>query len=184
MNKLLIPAALLLAFAAPTAFGDEKIKARLTGYEEVPSVSTPASGEFEATVSKDEGMIEYELSYSGLLGTVQQSHIHFAQKAVNGSIVVWLCQTTTTPAPVSVAGLTPFCPQSGTVTGTITAANVITAGTASQQIVAGELAEVIAAIRARRTYVNVHSTPLTPGGEIRGQIGGNGRGGHGNHHRD
>jgi len=182
MNKLLIPAALLLAFAAPAAFGDEKIKTRLTGYEEVPSVSTPASGEFEAKISRDEGMIEYELSYSGLVGTVQQSHIHFAQKAVNGSIVVWLCQTTTTPAPASVAGLTPFCPQSGTVTGTITAANVITAGTASQQIVAGELAEVVAAIRAHRAYVNVHTTPLNPGGEIRGQIGGHG--GHGNHHRD
>ena len=61
------------------------------------------------------------------------------------------------------------------VAGQITAANVITAGTASQQIVAGELAEVIAAIRARRAYVNVHSTPLTPGGEIRGQIGGDGK---------
>jgi hypothetical protein len=184
MKKLLIPAALLLAFAAPTAFGDEKIKARLTGYQEVPSVSTPASGEFEAKISKDEELIEYELSYDGLVGTVQQSHIHFAQKAVNGSIVVWLCQTTTTPAPATVATLTPFCPQSGTVTGTIRAANVLTAGTASQQIVAGELAEVIAAIRAHRAYVNVHTTPLNPGGEIRGQIGGHGHGGHGNHHRD
>ena len=184
MKKLLIPAALLLAFAAPAAFGDEKIKAKLTGYEEVPSVSTPASGEFEAKISRDEGLIEYELSYDGLVGTVQQSHIHFAQKAVNGSIVVWLCQTTTTPAPATVASLTPFCPQSGTVTGTIRAANVLTAGTASQQIVAGELAEVIAAIRAHRAYVNVHTTPLNPGGEIRGQIGGHGHGGHGNHHRD
>jgi hypothetical protein len=183
MKKLLIPAALLLAFAAPTAFGDEKIKARLTGYQEVPSVSTPASGEFEAKISRDEGMIEYELSYSGLLGTVQQGHIHFAQKAVNGSIVVWLCQTTTTPAPATVAALTPFCPQSGTVTGTITAANVVAAGTPSQQIIAGELAEVIAAIRAHRAYVNVHTTPLNAGGEIRGQLrarghrGGDDRGG-------
>jgi hypothetical protein len=184
MTKLLIPVVILLAFAPPTAFGDEKIKARLTGYEEVPSVSTPASGEFEAKISRDEGMIEYELSYSGLVGTVQQSHIHFAQKAVNGSIVVWLCQTTTTPAPTSVAGLTPFCPQSGTVTGTITAANVIASNTTSQQIVAGELAEVIAAIRAHRAYVNVHTTPLNAGGEIRGQIGGRGRAGHGNHHGD
>ena len=74
------------------------------------------------------------------------------------------------PAPATVAGLTPLCPQSGTVTGQITAANVIAAATASQQIVAGELAEVIAAIRAGRAYVNVHSTPLTPGGEIRGQV--------------
>jgi hypothetical protein len=106
MKKLLIPAALLLAFAAPTAFGDEKIKARLTGYEEVPSVSTPASGEFEAKISPDEGMIEYELSYGGLLGTVQQAHIlrpKSRERQRRGLAV----QTTTTPAPAAVAGLTP-----------------------------------------------------------------------------
>jgi hypothetical protein len=185
MKPLPIVTALTLALAAPAAFADrdgDKIRARLTGYEEVPSVSTTGRGEFEATISHDEGLIEYELSYSGLVGTVQQSHIHFAQKGVNGSIVIWLCQTATTPAPAAVAGSTPFCPQSGTVTGQITAANVIAAATTSQMITAGELAEVIAAIRAHRAYVNVHATPLNPGGEIRGQIGGNRRGGQDDHH--
>ena len=181
MKPLPIVAALTLALAAPAVLADgDKIRARLTGYEEVPSVSTPAKGEFEATISRDEGLIEYTLSYSGLVGTVQQSHIHFGQRAVNGSIVIWLCQTATTPAPAAVAGLTPFCPPSGTVTGQITAANVIAASTTSQMITAGELAEVIAAIRAHRAYVNVHATPLNPAGEIRGQIGGNRRGGHDN----
>jgi hypothetical protein len=169
MKKLAIATALAAAFVATTATA-ENIRARLTGYQEVPSVSTPASGEFKAQISHDDGLIEYELSYSGLAGTVQQSHIHVAQRGVNGSVVIWLCQTTTTPAPTAVAGLTPFCPQSGTVTGQITAANVIAAGTASQQITAGELAEVIAAIRAGVAYANVHATPLNPGGEIRGQL--------------
>jgi CHRD domain-containing protein len=41
--------------------------------------------------------------------------------------------------------------------------------------VAGELDEVIAAIRAGVAYVNVHATPLNPGGEIRGQIRGSDR---------
>jgi len=186
MKKLPLAAALAFALAAPAVFADnggDKIRARLTGYEEVPAVSTPASGEFEARISRDEGMIEYELSYSGLQGSVSQAHIHFAQKAVNGSIVLWLCQTPGTPAPAAVAGLTPQCPQSGTVTGTLTAANVIAATTTSQLILAGELAEVIAAIRAGRAYVNVHALPLNPGGEIRGQIGGNrGRGHDGGHH--
>ncbi len=161
---------LLFATALPTAEQAEKIQANLTGYEEVPSVSTPASGRFKATISSDEQTIEYELSFNNIVGTVQQSHIHFAQKSVNGSVVIWLCQTATTPAPASVAGLTPMCPQSGKVTGTITSANVVAAGTASQQILAGELAEVIAAIRAGAAYANVHATPLNPGGEIRGQI--------------
>jgi CHRD domain len=71
------------------------IQATLTGYEEVPSVSTVASGEFRAQISKDDQTIEYELTYSGLQGTVQQSHIHVAQLSVNGSIVIWLCHTAT-----------------------------------------------------------------------------------------
>jgi hypothetical protein len=172
MKKLAIMTALFAALAVPTAARAEQIKAKLTGYQEVPSVSTPAKGKFEAKISRDEGLIEYELSYSGLTGTVQQSHIHFAQRSVNGSIVIWLCQTATTPAPASVAAITPFCPPSpsGTVTGHITKDNVIAAGTTSQQILAGELAEVIAAIRAGIAYANVHTTPLNPGGEIRGQI--------------
>lgn len=169
MKKLAIATAIAAGLGATIASA-ENIQARLIGYQEVPSVSTPASGEFKARISQDDGLIEYELSFSGLVGTVQQSHIHVGQRGVNGSIVIWLCQTTTTPAPAAVAGLTPFCPQSGTVTGQITAANVIAASTVSQQITAGELAEVIAAIRAGVAYANVHATPLNPGGEIRGQL--------------
>ena len=177
MEKLLISAGLLMACAATAALGQDRLGATLSGYHEVPSVSTPASGQFSAKISRDEKAIEYDLSYSNLVGTVQQGHIHFAQRGVNGSIVVWLCQTATTPAPAAVAAITPTCPQSGPVSGMITSANVIAAGTTSQMIVAGELAEVIAAMRARKAYVNVHTTPLNAGGEIRGQVGrGNGRG--------
>jgi hypothetical protein len=170
MKTLRVALALLVAAAVPALASAERIHAALTGYQEVPAVSTAGSGEFRAKIARDDQSIDYELTFSGLTGTVQQAHIHFAQRGVNGSIVVWLCQTTTTPAPAAVATLTPSCPQSGTVTGTITAANVISAATASQQITAGELAEVIAAIRAGVAYVNVHATPLNPGGEIRGQI--------------
>jgi hypothetical protein len=70
----------------------------------VPAVSTPASGEFKASISPDDGLIEYELSYSGLVGTVQQAHIHFGQPAVNGSIVIWLCQTATTCLRCAASG--------------------------------------------------------------------------------
>src|SRR5215831_114385 len=162
--------ALLLVPVLASADGPEKLRADLTGYEEVPSVSTPAHGSFTAVIAKDGESISYELTYEDLIGTVQQSHIHFAQKSVNGSVVIWLCQTATTPAPASVAAITPVCPQSGTVVGTITAANVVPAATTSQQITAGELSEVIAAIRGGVAYANVHATPLNPGGEIRGQI--------------
>jgi CHRD domain-containing protein len=141
-------------------------KARLQGFQEVPAISTEASGEFSAKLSEDETSIEYELSYENLTGTVSQGHIHLAQRSVNGAIIVWLCQTSTNRDPT---GLAPDCPQpSGTVTGTITAANVI--AQAAQGIAAGEFAELIDAMRAGVTYANVHSLPPFPGGEIRGQI--------------
>ena len=96
-----------------------------------------------------------------------QSHIHVGQLGVNGSIVIFLCQTATNPDPT---GLAPACPQQhGTVAGVITAANVIAGATASQQLMAGDLASVVAAIRAGAAYANVHTT-ISPGGEIRGQI--------------
>ena len=66
----------------------------------IANVVRPALG-------RDEGSIDYELTYSGLQGTVSMAHIHFAQRGVNGSIVLWLCQTAAAPAPAQVAALTP-----------------------------------------------------------------------------
>lgn len=170
--KLSAVLAMLLLLVAARGAQAETIQAELTGYEENPPVSTGARGEFRGSISRNDDAIAYELTYSGLEGTVTQGHIHFGQKSVNGSIVVWLCQTATNLSPTPG---TPGCPSSGTVTGTITASDVIAANTPSQRILAGELAEVIAAIRAGAAYVNVHSTPLTTGGEIRGQIRGSNR---------
>jgi hypothetical protein len=148
----------------------EKIEADLIGFREVPSVSTVASGEFHATINPGDQSIDYELRYSGLQGTVQQGHIHVAQLSVNGSIVIWLCQTA---APfLDPTNHAPQCPPGqateAVVTGHITAANVI-AGATTQQLKAGDLAAVIKAIRAGFAYANVH-TNVSPGGEIRGQI--------------
>jgi hypothetical protein len=150
---------------------DQLILAHLRGFQEVPSVSTPATGEFRAVISKDEQSIVYELRYSGLQNTISQSHIHFGQRSVNGSIVIWLC---TTAAITTAPPGTQTCPQSATgnlpLKGTITSSNVIAASTTSQLILAGELAEMIAAIRGGVAYVNIHGLPLNGGGEIRGQI--------------
>jgi hypothetical protein len=166
MKKLGIMTAFLVVLAVPPVARAEGITASLTGYQEVPAVSTVANGEFHGTISEDEQSIDYTLTYSGLQGTVTQAHIHVAQRGVNGSIVIWLCGTDTNPGP---AGTQP-CPSSGTVSGTITAGDVVAASMTSQQLDAGELDEVIAAIRARVAYANVHTSPLSTGGEIRGQI--------------
>ena len=144
----------------------EQIGALLTGYEESPSVSTTGTGEFTATIAPDGEVIQYTETYSGLQGTVTQSHIHVGQLGVNGSIVIFLCQTEANRDPT---GLAPECPQQGSVSGEITTANVIAGSMAPQQLAAGDLATVITAIRAGATYANVH-TNVSPGGEIRGQI--------------
>jgi hypothetical protein len=56
-------------------------KARLQGFQEVPAISTEASGEFSAKLNEEETSIEYELSYEKLTGTVSQGHIHLGVAA-------------------------------------------------------------------------------------------------------
>lgn len=153
----------------------ETLQATLTGYEEVPSVSTIANGDFRAIIEgSSNDHFHYSLTYSGLQGTITQAHIHIASRAVNGNIVIWLCQTGTNKDPT---GLAPECPQSGTVEGRITAANVIAGSSIpnQQQLNAGDFAGALAAMRAGAAYANVHTSPLSTGGEIRGQIRGIGK---------
>ena len=166
MKKLATMTALSLALAAPTAALAEDLVAMLNGWEEVPSVSTVATGEFRATISPDDQSMTYELTYTGLQGTVTQAHIHVARRMANGSIVIWLCGTAGTPGPAGTATCTPG---SGTFAGTVTSDDVVAGSIASQQLTANDLAEVIAAIRNNAAYANVH-TSLSTGGEIRGQI--------------
>jgi hypothetical protein len=144
--------------------GRDRIEARLKSYQEVPAVSSAASGRFKASIDHVSGTISYELSYSGLEGDVRQAHIHLGQRGVSGGIMIWLCQTAANPSPVAS---TPQCPQSGTVSGMVSAADVI--GPAGQGVAVTEFAEAIAAVRAGVAYANVHSSKF-PGGEIRGQL--------------
>lgn len=145
-------------------------QASLDGYQEVPSVATRAAGVFSARSNSDRSEVEYTLSYSNMQAPVTQAHIHFAQIAVNGPIVVWLCGSSTNPGPAG----TPSCPQgSGSVSGIFRAADVA-ASPATQQLAAGAISAFIEAMRANSAYVNVHTT-ASPGGEIRGQVLGWGR---------
>ena len=150
----------ILVAVSLTTVAAETLHADLTGYEEVPAVSTGASGTLRAKIANDESAIDFELTYEGIEGgTALCAHIHVGQLSVNGGVSVFLCG----------GGGRPACPSpGGTVTGTILPADVIGPGGA-QQVPPGALGELIAAIRAGATYVNVHSQ-TSPGGEIRGQI--------------
>ena len=161
MKRLILLAALC---ATGTALADRDfvVRARLAGTHEVPAVSTNARGDFEVRIARDGNSIAYTLDYSGLQGQVRQAHIHVAQRNVNGAIVLWLCGTPTNPGPAG----TQTCPATGRVTGTLTATDLQVSTT--QQVTA--FAHVVEAIQDGVAYANVH-TDLSPGGEIRGQLG-------------
>ena len=138
--------------------GARHVAADLNGYQEVNSISTTGEGSFAASIDDENRLIFYELSYAALEGTTTNaSHIHFAQRSVNGGVIAFLCG----------GGDKPPCPPTeGTVTGVIDAADVLVS---DRGIEAGAFEEFVQAIRAGHTYVNVH-TNKWPGGEIRGQI--------------
>ncbi|QQS48951.1 MAG: CHRD domain-containing protein [Acidobacteriota bacterium] len=167
MRRKLFLVSLILSCAAAMALpqGIKELKGLLNGYEEVPVISTAADGQFRARISNDGSSISYELSYKQLEGDVQQAHIHFGQSGANGGISVWLCSNLASPP--TPTGVQPCPAAPATISGIITAAEVV--GPNPGGIAPGEFDEFVKAMRAGKTYVNVHSTKF-PGGEIRSQI--------------
>jgi CHRD domain len=147
--------------------GPFKGHADLSPYQEVPTLSTPASGTLDVEISKNGELVAYTLSYEGLSTPIRFAHIHLGRPAINGGVMVFLCNNVT-PAPANVP-TPPPCPQgSGTVSGELTAADV-GAAAAGQGVAANEFAEFVAALRAEAAYGNLHTDAFL-GGEIRGQV--------------
>jgi hypothetical protein len=166
MRKLLLVSVAVIGLmvmvgSAVMADDDDEFSASMNGYRETPAVSTVATGRIQTEI--DNGVIEFRLTYSGLEAPVTAAHIHFGQPDVSGGVSAFLCG----------GGDKPPCPQSAPrsapVTGTIDAADVI--GPTGQGIAAGELDELIRAMRRGVTYANVH-TDKFPAGEIRGNLEG------------
>lgn len=135
--------AMLLAVVgvAVAGRGDRDVREELTGYEEVPAVSTRASGDFRARLSRFADRIEYRLSYEKLEGGVQQAHIHFRQEDVNGGISVFLCSNLGNGPEGTQA-----CPAApATISGTIEPDDVV--GPAGQGIEPGAFDELRDAVR-------------------------------------
>jgi len=176
MRKLIFVGLIVLASVAlaATAFADRgkgkggnNFKTGLTGFQETPSESTPGNGNFRARIQNNE--IHYRLHYEDFEaaeGVTTQAHIHFGQHSDSGGVSAFLCGGGDKP---------PCTPTEGTFEGVIDATDVI--GPTGQGIAAGEMAELIRAMRKGYTYANVHTT-LNPAGLIRGQIGHGKRHGH------
>jgi hypothetical protein len=140
--------------------------ARLDGYQEVPAISTRATGAFKARLIPGGRAFAYALAYSKLEGDVTQAHIRFGRTGTNGGIIVFLCQNGINQDPASRA---PVCPQEGSVEGVITEDSII--GPERQGIEPGAFREFVQAVLAGAVHVNVDSTIFTSG-EIRGQVRG------------
>ena len=128
---------------------DTEFEATLGGGDEVPAVTTIATG--QATISIQGSEIVYTVDVQNLENAVV-SHIHVAPEGENGSVRMNLCGTDETPACVS---------------GTGTLVSDSSSATFGEPAITFD--SLVSAIRAGNAYVNVHTT-ANPGGEIRGQL--------------
>jgi hypothetical protein len=153
---LLVPAAASAAPPLPKNFGSH-----LTGAEEVPPRETDAVGQAKYQVRKN-GDVRWRLIVDDI-DNVFAAHIHCGDRGVNGPIVVPLFEGPTGAGPFEgVLSTGTFDPDGLTCT------------------FMGTVVPLLDAMRAGRTYTNVHTNdgvdPINtgagdfPGGEIRGQI--------------
>src|SRR5258708_7777431 len=151
MIVLLLAVPLLPTHGALGEGDGRELRARLTGFQETPlTLASSARGQFLATISKDETSIDFQLSYQGFDTDVGAAHIHLGRPATSGGVTIFLCG----------GGGRPACPvRTGIVQGTITAANVLAIPT--QDLAAGDLSSIIAAVREGATHANAQSRNTT-----------------------
>jgi hypothetical protein len=151
---------ILLTAPALRAADTEVFTATLLGDNEVPPINSQGQASFRMEIGST---ITFTLTFSGLSAPLLVAHLHFAPTKVAGGVMIFLCGGDSQPA----------CPvgPSGTITGTITAANVVAVmlGNVNQGIDAGDLTSALEAVREGNAYANMHTTKF-PGGEIRGQV--------------
>jgi hypothetical protein len=168
MNRTVLVAAVALSVVSGAnarshddddrALRRNSFSARLSGENETPAVSSTGHGTNLLRLDESTSTITFRLSYADLEGNVTVAHVHFGQKNVAGGVMFFFCG----------GGGRPACPPSpATITGTVTAADII--GPNGQGIAPGEFAEAVAALREELAYANVHSDKH-PAGEIRGQL--------------
>ena len=114
--------------------------ALLNGAEEIPPNNSPSQGVAQVLLVKETNMVCYRISYSPLSGTEILAHFH-GPAAPSQSAPV-LVNISPSPTPIG-------SPKHGCVPFTKDQVKLLTKGL---------------------TYLNVHSIPQFPAGEIRGQV--------------
>jgi hypothetical protein len=155
-------AGLLATFSVAAPAHDElNFQARLSGAEEVPPVATDVRGRAHLQVKTDDSMMPTRIRFRlrlrtrmvepGLLGEAG-AHIHCGAVGANGPIAAFL------------AGRA-----EGGYNGRLEVRAILTDANVLPTNCGASLAELVEAMKAGETYVNVHSVD-NPGGEVRGQI--------------
>lgn len=159
MNRNL---ALVMAIAAPlagcpVAIGPDAMAdftATLSGQAEVPSVSTPTTGDARLFIHPDSNAIDFELVIEqgqNVLGA-EGAHLHCATAGENGPVVAFLAGE----VPGGFDGRVEL-------EATLTDANIV------DDSCGATISELVDAMFDGRVYVNVHSEEH-PAGVIRGQL--------------
>lgn len=148
-----------LGLGASAARRDVTLRASLGGLKEVPPIASAATGRLRATLDEAAQTIKFTLNYRNLAANPTMAHIHFGPSKVSGGVIAFFCG----------GGDKLACPAatSGTVTGTITPADVV--ALAAQGIAPGDFASLVRAIKTGNAYANIHNRTF-PAGEVRGQI--------------
>lgn len=169
-------AGILAAWA--TSAQAQEFSARLSGFQEIGALTGPTgailsdgTGTLHLVLDRKAKTVAYKLTYQNVgttppgTGTVTQAHIHFGKKHVAGGVMVFFCTNLAPPANVPTPP--PCPPNSGTLTGTWTAANVVAVN--AQNIALHDFDALADALTSNTAYANVHTTVFTAG-EIRGQV--------------
>jgi hypothetical protein len=129
----------------------ERFRAILNGQNEVPPVTTSATGlaTFAVIVDVTGKRITYTLEATNITG-ITAAHIHSGAAGTSGPVVVTLFSTD---------------PPTGSVNGQFATGNI-----RADDVQGMWLEELLNKMRDGTVYVNVHTT-ANPGGEIRGQVG-------------
>jgi hypothetical protein len=143
----------LLAVASSAMAQPTNFRAHLSGGEENPPVDTTATGQAVFQLNSDGTELKYKLIVANI-ENVFASHIHCGPVGVNGPVGVTLFSGS---------------PGGGRVDG-ILSQGTITAPNPGNACGWATLGDVVLAMASGDTYVNVHTNPGVPSGEIRGQI--------------
>jgi hypothetical protein len=155
-----VSAALFAVLSIPCSLGAATITytASLSGANEVPPVTTPATGFITVVLNGD--LLTVNESYSGMLSPVNGAHIHCCGPlGTNQAIAVPFTNFPTTTSGTYAMTFDLTLPATYT-----TAFLGSSGGTAT-----GAETALIAGLNSFQAYANIHDT-VNPGGEIRGQL--------------